>query len=72
MWRLLEDEVVPAIVQLKTLAPGEVLDLRAEWNQRTNQKQRVAPGLYSVRGVLLTDSPVSIESDAVELRILPK
>jgi hypothetical protein len=71
VWRRLEGEVIPAIIQLKTLPPREALELRAEWNQRTNQSRRAGPGLYSVRGVLLTDAPTPLETAAVELRIVP-
>jgi hypothetical protein len=70
-WRRLEGEIIPAIIQVKTLAPREVLELNTEWNQRTNRGRRVAAGLYSVRGILLTDAQTPLETPAVELRILP-
>jgi hypothetical protein len=71
VWRRLEGEIIPAILQLRTLAAREVLELRAEWNQRTNRGRRVAVGLYSMRGSLLTDEPMPLETAAVELRIVP-
>jgi len=72
VWRRLEGEVIPAILQLKTLAPREVMELRAEWNQRTNRGRRVSPGRYAVRGVLLTETPPPPETDTVQLRIVPE
>jgi hypothetical protein len=71
VWRRLDGEIIPAIIQLKTLAPREVFELRAEWDQRTNRGRPVAAGLYSVRGLLLTDAQMPLETPAVELRIVP-
>jgi hypothetical protein len=71
-WRRLEGEVIPAIIQVKTLAPREALELRGEWNQRTNGGQRVGPGLYSLRGALLTDAPTPLETAAAELRVVSR
>ena len=70
IWRRLEGEMVPAIVQLRTLAPGEVLELRARWNGRT-ARGAPAPGDYVVRGLLLTDGPDPLATPAAPLRILP-
>ncbi|MFN2564596.1 MAG: BsuPI-related putative proteinase inhibitor [Gemmatimonadaceae bacterium] len=69
VWRRLAGEIIPAILQLRTLAPGETFELRAEWDQRTNRGRRVSAGVYSVRGALLTDG-APLETAAVELRIL--
>jgi hypothetical protein len=55
VWRRLEDEIIPAIVHLRTLAPGERLEADAVWNQRTNQGRRVEAGEYTARGLLLVD-----------------
>jgi hypothetical protein len=71
VWRKLEGEIIPAIVQVKTLRPREVMELHARWDQRTNRRRRVAAGLYSVRGALLTDMPTPLETAAVQLRIVP-
>lgn len=69
-WRRLQDEIIPAIIQLRTLAPGEAFALRTEWSQRTNTGELVGPGTYMVQGFLLTDSPQPLKSPAVALRIL--
>ncbi len=70
VWRRLEGEIIPAIIQVKTLAPREVFELKAEWNQRTNGGRQVAAERYLVRGVLLTDAQTPLETSAVELRVV--
>ena len=72
VWRRLEGEIIPAILQLKTLAPGEVLELHALWPQRTNRGRRVEAGLYSVRALLPTDDASPLETPTVQLRIVPE
>ncbi len=49
VWRRLEGESVPAILQIRMLAPGEVLELKETWHQQ------VGPGEYSVSGEIPTD-----------------
>jgi hypothetical protein len=56
VWRRLEGQTVPAILQLRILAPGETLELRHEWDQRGTRGQPVRAGMYVVRGALLTDA----------------
>jgi hypothetical protein len=55
VWRRLEAESVPAILQLRTLAPGEVLELKDAWQQADRAGRRVGPGEYSVSGEVPTD-----------------
>ena len=69
-WRRLDGEIVEAIVQLRTLAPGELLTLDAQWNQRTAAGRQVQPGVYSVRGLLLTEAPDALETERAPLRII--
>jgi hypothetical protein len=71
VWRRLEGEVIQSILRLQTLAPGESLEFRHSWNQRDNSGQRVPPGEYFVTGVLPTDPPAEVRTQAVALRILP-
>jgi hypothetical protein len=70
VWRRLDGEIVEAIVQLRTLAPGEVLTLDAQWDQRSAAGRQVEPGVYSVRGLLLTDAPDALETERVPLRVI--
>lgn len=69
VWQRLKDEIIPAIVQVKTLRPGEVLELRHEWNQRDNGGKSVRPGSYIVRGVVLTDGPTPLRTPSASLQI---
>lgn len=60
VWRRLEDAVVPAILQIRSLAPGETLEFHHAWAQRSNADEPVLPGVYSVRGELLAeDGPLA-------------
>jgi hypothetical protein len=63
LWRRLAGESVPAILQLRVLAPGEVLELKDTWRQVDNAGGRVGPGEYSVSG--------EIPTDGVPLRVGP-
>lgn len=65
VWRRLEDEIIPAIVHLRTLAPDERLEVETVWNQRTKAGKQVRPGEYTVRGLLL------VEGDPLETRLTP-
>jgi hypothetical protein len=55
VWRRLENEVIPAILRLETLAPRQSLTLEDTWDQRSNQGARVPPGAYRVHAELLTE-----------------
>jgi hypothetical protein len=71
VWRRLEDEIIPAIVSVRTLAPAEQIELKAVWDQRTKQGKPVAPGEYTARGLLLVeDNPP--ETSSVPFRIVEK
>lgn len=56
VWRRLEGASAQQILQVKTLAPGETLELKDVWNQRTNAGAPATPGDYIVQGVLPTDA----------------
>ena len=64
VWRRLDGAVIPGILQLRVLGPGEHLDLRASWESAT-------PGSYFARGALLTDEPSPRETPLVRVRVLP-
>lgn len=55
VWRRLEGEIIPAIVQLRPLAPGERLEMEAVWDQRSNDGKPVGPGELTVEGALLLE-----------------
>jgi hypothetical protein len=71
VWRRLEGAVVPAVLQVRSLAPGAVLEFRDSWPQRTNLGAAVEPGDYLVTGVLPTDPPAELRTRSAPLRILP-
>jgi hypothetical protein len=55
VWRRLEGEVIPAILQVRTLAPGERLAAEVDWDQRTRTGAPARPGEYVARARLLTE-----------------
>ena len=71
VWRRLEGAVVPAVLQVGSLAPGAVLEFHDTWPQRTNLGAAVGPGDYLVTGVLPTDPPAELRTRPARLRILP-
>src|SRR6059036_2287309 len=50
VWRRLTHAAIQGILQLKTLAAGETLELRDTWRQRSDGGERVPPGNYRVQG----------------------
>jgi hypothetical protein len=68
VWRRLEGAAVSAILGVRTLAPGEVLEFKESWNQRGRAGRRVSAGKYSVTGAVLTDGK-PIRAGPVSLRI---
>jgi intracellular proteinase inhibitor BsuPI len=69
VWRRLKGQMVPAILQIRTLAPGESLELREVWDQQTNAGSPAGPGLYRVQGSFPTDARDPAKTPAVPLRI---
>jgi intracellular proteinase inhibitor BsuPI len=55
VWRRLENATVSAVLQLRTLGPGEMLELNDTWRQISDSGRTVGPGEYTVTGELLTD-----------------
>ena len=68
VWRRLEGEIIPAIVQVRPLAPRERLVLRTQWDQRSNTGAPVASGDYVLRGFLLMET-TNMETEPIALRI---
>lgn len=71
LWRRLEGETVLAIIQIKTLGPGETLELGHEWDQRSNSGRTAVAGVYKLRGSVLTDGSSSLVSNEASLVIKP-
>jgi hypothetical protein len=68
VWRRLENDIIPAIVSIRTLAPAERLELSTLWDQRMRHGNAVAAGDYTVRGFLLVEGE-SLETTSVPLHI---
>lgn len=71
VWRRLEGEMVPAILQVRTLPPGDGLELTAEWDQRDREGEPVPPGVYTLRGTLPEARTGPLETPPATLRVLP-
>jgi len=71
VWRRLEGQAVQSILQLRTLAPSETLELSDRWDQRMRGGAAVPPGLYHVHGELPTDEPEPLRTQTASLLILP-
>lgn len=56
VWRRLEGAVIPAMLQVRTLAPGEVVVLATAWSGRDQDGAPVPAGRYELRASLLTDA----------------
>ena len=72
VWSRLTGEPVQAILQLRTLAAGEVLELSHDWDQRSQRGSSVPPGQYTIRGTVLTDGTTTLESPPAQLEIVPR
>ena len=71
VWRRLEGEAIPMILQLMTLAPGEALVMHHDWDQQSARREPIAPGTYFVHGAFLTDAQ-PLRTPAASVRILPR
>ena len=72
VWRRLAGAAVQGILQIKTLAPGETLELKDLWRQRDDAGSPVAPGSYTLQGVLPTDERQPLSTPVARLQIKSK
>ncbi|SRR6266542_4161091 len=68
VWRRLNGAIVPAILRLEILEPGGVIELRDSWNQRDRAGELVPPGVYTIRGRVLSERD-DLEPSPVEIRL---
>ncbi len=52
VWRRLEREAVSQVLMLLTLQPGESRQFRVRWGSVDSRGRRVAPGSYTIVGLL--------------------
>lgn len=71
VWRRLAAETIEAILLLRPLGAGAIMDVSYTWDQRTGSGTAVSPGRYTVRGMLLMES-AERETAAVPLEITPR
>ena len=69
VWERLHEQVVPAVIQAVTLAPGERRDFRHTFDLKGNDGVALRPGTYTVVGLLLRDQPDPLRSPAVRFEI---
>ena len=71
VWRRLQHVPTQQILQVRTLAPGETLELTDRWQQRTDSGTPVVPGDYTVTGVIPTDRQ-PLRTAPTRLRIMSR
>lgn len=72
VWRRLEGAMIAMVLQVRTLGPGETLQLEDIWQQQSARGSRVSSGDYTVTAALLTDSPTPLRSSPTSLRIVAR
>jgi hypothetical protein len=70
VWRRLEGEIIPAIIQQVPLGAGEVVALQTEWDQRTSAGTPTRPGRYDVQAILPTDERDPLTSQLAQIHIV--
>jgi hypothetical protein len=70
VWSRLKKAVIASVLQIRELAPDQVLEFRDSWDQRDDRDRPVPPGDYSVVGILPTDPPDQLRSRPETLRII--
>jgi hypothetical protein len=68
VWRRLENEIIPAILHIRSLAAAERLELATVWDQRTRQGNAADAGEYTARALLLVEG-APLETEPVAFRI---
>ena len=71
VWRRLAGQTLLGILQIRTLSPGEELQLSDEWDQRGDDGAPAGPGTYLVHGEIPTDELAPMRSADVALTIEP-
>ena len=69
VWRRLFGRAVQAVLQVRTLAPGEILLLRDTWQQLSDAGSRVPAGNYTVQGIVLGQDKEQLRTPALSLEI---
>jgi hypothetical protein len=66
---LLAGAIIPGIIRVVSLAPGETQQFAHEWPLHDQRGRQVPPGRYVVNGELLTDGePLAASAVIMEIR----
>ena len=71
IWHRLAGRAVQTVLQVRTLAPGETLELGDTWRQQSDGGGRVPPGDYTVEGVVLGQDRESLRTGGRTIKVLP-
>jgi hypothetical protein len=71
VWRWTHGQVVPQILALMALGPGQELEFTAEWTQHDNAGTPVPAGDYRVRGLVNLGPLGWLETQPTSLRVVP-
>jgi Intracellular proteinase inhibitor len=71
VWRRLAGATIPMILQVKPMAPGEIVEWRDRWDQRSSSGGPAGADEYRVVAVLPTDPPGELRSAPRTLRLTP-
>lgn len=71
VWRKLEGAAIPAILQLRSLMPGDSLVLRESWTPRDRGGRRLPPGTYRIEAELLVQDGGVLPFPAITFELLP-
>ena len=69
IWSRLRGQTLLGALRLYQLEAGKDLSFREVWSQRTDEGAMVAPAVYTVLGVLLTDDPKGLPSAPARIGI---
>ena len=69
IWTRLRGQTLLGALRLYPLEAGKSLSFREVWHQLTEAGTKVAPGIYTVLGVLLTDDPKGLQSAPARISI---
>jgi hypothetical protein len=71
IWSLLRGRSMLGALKLYPLGPGQRLQVRQVWDQRSDKGSLVAPGEYLIKATLLTDQPGGLAAPPVRVQIVP-
>jgi hypothetical protein len=69
IWRRLTGRAVHMVLQVRTFAPGETIELGDTWRQERDGGGVVAPGSYTVEGVVLGQDKQALRTQQRTLEI---